>query len=817
MTFVGIVDLCSLLATLAALVFLGAGRRRALRRDARCVLVFLLLFAAFHHFSHVLDWLAGASRLDPVRDYAEVLGPVLWGLFLYVFVQDVGQRELRESEERNRMLLASLPQRIFFKMGPELRFASVNDVFARDLDLSPPEVIGKTDFDFSPRELAEKYQADDRRVMASRKPETLVEKNVTRGVERIVEVTKAPVVNDDGDVVGLFGVFTDVTERKRTEDALRESEERFRLLVGTAFDGINICEFDPATRKRRLLFCNDRYVEMSGCSRQELEKADNLDDLTTSHMTPEEINEMRRRIENGQPFKGRAAWNRPDGRENFYEFSAISLKMGDKQCHMGFDRDITARRQAEAALQYRFELERLMTAASSRFINLAHDEIDVEINRALRAMAEFAGADRSYVFQFCENGTKVDNTHEWCAEGIEPQIQDLKGISLEEELPWFAKKIRKFEVFHVPRVAGLPPAARLDREHFEGQHIQSLLVLPMVSRGSLVGFIGFDSVRMAKAWDEDTILLLRMMAEIFSNALERKRSEDALRSSEERYRQISENARDMISLHSLDDVSYLYVNPATLSTLGYSKEEIIGRPAGDLVHPDDSERVLREFTKSLAKGEGTAEFRYRKKDGTYIWVEATGRMTPDEKGRPVALIISRDITERVLRREKLRAMTLEDELTGVSNRRGFFHLADQQLKFASRTKSTLLLFFVDVDGMKWINDTLGHKEGDLALIETANVLREAFRDSDIIGRVGGDEFAILAIEAKGTKADDIVARLQKRLDARNKQAYRHYRLSLSVGIASYGPRSRVHLDELMARADALMYEQKRGKQAPQLS
>ncbi|KPK65468.1 MAG: hypothetical protein AMK73_02895 [Planctomycetes bacterium SM23_32] len=176
------------------------------------------------------------------------------------------------------------------------------------------------------------------------------------------------------------------------------------------------------------------------------------------------------------------------------------------------------------------------------------------------------------------------------------------------------------------------------------------------------------------------------------------------------------------------------------------------------------------------------------------------------------LFISRDITERVQRREELRALSLEDALTKVNNRRGFFHLAEQQLKVANRTGNTMLLFFLDVDGMKWINDNLGHKEGDLALIEAANVLREAFRESDIIGRVGGDEFAVLAIEASSEEADDIVARLQQRLDSRNAQSGRHYVLSLSVGITAYDPGAALPLDELMARADALMYEHKRAKQ-----
>ena len=126
-------------------------------------------------------------------------------------------------------------------------------------------------------------------------------------------------------------------------------------------------------------------------------------------------------------------------------------------------------------------------------------------------------------------------------------------------------------------------------------------------------------------------------------------------------------------------------------------------------------------------------------------------------------------------------LSVADVLTGLSNRRGFFHLAEQQLKFANRSKSAMLLLFADLDGLKDINDAHGHKEGDLALVETANVLGETFRESDILGRVGGDEFAVLAVAAPDTTAQRINERIQERIGARNAQPDRAYQLSISVG------------------------------------
>lgn len=157
---------------------------------------------------------------------------------------------------------------------------------------------------------------------------------------------------------------------------------------------------------------------------------------------------------------------------------------------------------------------------------------------------------------------------------------------------------------------------------------------------------------------------------------------------------------------------------------------------------------------------------------------------------------------------KLSNLAFTDELTGLYNRQAFLSLAHQQLQLARRTGRELLLFFIDVDDLKQINDAFGHSAGDLALVHTAAVLANTFRESDILGRLGGDEFVALAIEASSCSEEAIMTRLRERLDSMNTNKSR-FPLSLSVGTVQFVPGSASSIAELMLKADRAMYEAKR--------
>jgi diguanylate cyclase (GGDEF)-like protein len=155
-------------------------------------------------------------------------------------------------------------------------------------------------------------------------------------------------------------------------------------------------------------------------------------------------------------------------------------------------------------------------------------------------------------------------------------------------------------------------------------------------------------------------------------------------------------------------------------------------------------------------------------------------------------------------------LALKDDLTGLYNRRGFHALAERQLKLGHRSGRDMLLFFIDLDGLKRINDSFGHAEGDQALQHAAEVLRKTFRDSDIIARLGGDEFAVLAIEAKDRSETTIMSRLRKYLKALNSGAA-EYAISLSVGLARFDHANPSSIRQLLLRADQAMYAQKRSR------
>ena len=163
--------------------------------------------------------------------------------------------------------------------------------------------------------------------------------------------------------------------------------------------------------------------------------------------------------------------------------------------------------------------------------------------------------------------------------------------------------------------------------------------------------------------------------------------------------------------------------------------------------------------------------------------------------------------------EELHALSLKDELTGLYNRRGFYTLVEQQLKLAERTKTKLSLLFIDLDGMKIINDTYGHEEGDRALKRTAAMLKKSFRESDIIARLGGDEFVVLFVNDFRDGHAYVMDRLSDNIAIENQANPQlpPYQIALSRGIAQYDPDNPVTLDELLSRADELMYQHKGSK------
>lgn len=184
--------------------------------------------------------------------------------------------------------------------------------------------------------------------------------------------------------------------------------------------------------------------------------------------------------------------------------------------------DVSDHDQLREVLGQRVAFERLVTNISSQLVALPTSEIDTGIHHALGQIGAYAQMDRAYIFRFSSDGTTMRNTHEWCAEGIEPQIRHLAALPV-EVFAWWAGQLRQRRTIHVPRVLDMPDEAASERQILIDQDVQSILVVPMVHEQTTVGFLGFDAVRAEKTWPESDIMLLRLVGEMFVGALERKR------------------------------------------------------------------------------------------------------------------------------------------------------------------------------------------------------------------------------------------------------------------------------------------------------
>ena len=298
---------------------------------------------------------------------------------------------------------------------------------------------------------------------------------------------------------------------------------------------------------------------------------------------------------------------------------------------------------------------------------------------------------------------------------------------------------------------------------------------------------------------------------LIRDVTEKKKAEESIQQAYGELDQIFNTAADGMWVVGKDS-KVMKINQTMARLFSLDEKAVEGRFCYDVLQCPEQSRatcslkqlargeVLKETEISLPKGDG----------GPAITCLLTVAPFSDSTGKVVGIIEDfRDITAIKELEQKLRDMSLTDELTGLYNRRGFFALAEQQYRLSIRNKRSMILFFIDLDGMKWINDSFGHDEGDEALIAAAGILKDAMRSSDIVARVGGDEFVVLAIEAEESSIATIDERIKERLHARAQSAESPYPLSLSVGWAFFDPHNPCSMDDLMKSADHAMYEQKR--------
>jgi PAS domain S-box-containing protein len=462
-------------------------------------------------------------------------------------------------------------------------------------------------------------------------------------------------IRDRRRIIGFQIVAADLTQRDWFEEALRQSEARLKSIFQAAPIGIGLLI------NRHFQMVNETVTGLVGYREEEL-LGQSARMLYPDEAEFERVGRMKyARIAESSVGTVETVWKRKDHTLIDILLSSCAVEPPDLSKGVIFTAlDITERKRAETALQNRVEFERLILDLSNRFINLASEKIDEGIDTALAQIGQFVGVDRSYVFLFRAEGRRMDNTHEWCAENIEPQKERLQGLNV-PDFPDVVRLRREGGIIHIPRTADLP-AETEERREFEREGIRSLLAVPLSGEGTVTGFLGLDAVREEQAWTAETISLLKIVGEIFAGAMERRRAQEALRESEEKFRTLIEHS--LVGNYIQQDFLIRFCNRTFAEIFGYNDPpELVGLHIRELITPESWPIVAGEVAlrTSGEKEFSRYEFTGRKRDGSEVICEVLGARILF-KGRAAIQGSIIDITERKRAEEKIRGSLREKEV-----------------------------------------------------------------------------------------------------------------------------------------------------------
>ncbi|HBB92744.1 MAG: hypothetical protein A2X22_04550 [Bacteroidetes bacterium GWF2_49_14] len=319
--------------------------------------------------------------------------------------------------------------------------------------------------------------------------------------------------------LGWVIVLHEITDQVFLLDNLRESEEKYRLIFENT--PVGLIHYDQTGK---ILTCNDRFVGIIGSSKEILTGLD-MTRLPDQNIV-EAVN---------QSLEGRLGYF-----EGEYHsvtalkitpvrafFAPISGKDASILGGVGIVEDFTERYEGDKALRYRDQFEAMLVEVALQFLSTSPEEMDETFREGLAKLGQFCGVDRSYIFRFDFDKKLMTNTHEWCAPGITPEIDNLQNIPL-EVAPYLMTTIRSSGIVYIPDLNLLGPEWETDRRILESQGIKSLIVVPIETHDEMLGFAGFDSVRDLRTWTKDEISLLHIIGRLFASVIKKKELNDSL-------------------------------------------------------------------------------------------------------------------------------------------------------------------------------------------------------------------------------------------------------------------------------------------------
>lgn len=618
-------------------------------------------------------WLEGSA--SPSR---EPDGSTSW----YGHIRDITdrverERKLQESEERYRDLFENAPMLIqVLNSDGSLQF--VNRAWLSTLGYTAGDLPHLNLFQIIHPDCHEHCSQLFARMMRGEDIPRFEAQLISSRGEKILVEGNTFGIRENGQLISSRTIFHNITERKHAEEALRLSEEKYRrifeniqdVFYQTDADGM-VTEISPSIHRN------------SGFTREDV-----LGQPAAFFYHNEQDREELVRLlqERGEVIDFEARLRTLDDRTIYTSINShlIRNKAGEVIGTEGSMRDVTERKRTEEALLQSNELQRVLMKLATDFVNIPLGKLDEAINKALEETGLYAEVDRAYVFEYDFASQTFTNTYEWCAPGISAQIHNLQHMPLHIS-PEMVGMHRQGQAYYIPDVSQLDPNSAMFAM-LNGQDIKTLVTVPMMSGSDCLGFIGFDSVLHKREWQERELSLLTVLAELLTNAENRRQTDLVLNENIERFRGLFDLSPVGIALNDLHTGQFVESNSALLSSTGYSWQELSQLRFTDITPLDgtNEEWLLHKALKHK-QTYGPYQKQLVRKDGNSIPVLVSGMLFRDRYGRELLWSIVQDFTE-----VKKYQQQLEEALEYNKRANTDLLAAKEEAEDANRAKSEFL-------------------------------------------------------------------------------------------------------------------------------